>query len=120
MTPEILSTVAGAALMLIFAYAPGASTWFASLEGTRKRLIMLLMLVVVAFSSFGLACVGWLTLLFGLTLTCDQHGLAQMVYALILAIMANQGLYQLLPETQAVKRVKAQKSGLADLTLGRG
>jgi hypothetical protein len=109
MTAEILSSVAGVVLMLAFAYIPGVNAWFAGLDGVYKRLIMLVLLLIVAAASFGLACVGWLTALFGLAITCDTPGLAEILRALIFAVMANQSAYQLLPETETVKQAKLER-----------
>ncbi|HMN14130.1 MAG TPA: hypothetical protein PKD55_17580 [Bellilinea sp.] len=109
MTADILSSVAGVILMLVFAYVPGLNARFAGLDSVYKRLAMLLLLFMVAAASFGLACVGWLTALFGLAITCDSPGLAELIRALIFAVMANQSAYQLLPETQTVKQAKLKR-----------
>jgi len=51
MSAQLLSAVAGVLLSLLFSYIPGASDWFAALDGTRKRLVMLGALVLVAAGS---------------------------------------------------------------------
>ena len=56
--PEVLSAAAGVLLSLAFSYLPGLNGWFASLEGTHKRLVMLAALVLVAAGAFALSCAG--------------------------------------------------------------
>lgn len=102
MSAEILAAIAGSLLSLLFSYVPGLSEWYASLgvaqndQGTRKRLVMLGMLTLVAAGSFGLSCAGW-GAGFGLELSCDQKGVIGLLQALLLAIMANQSTHRLTP-----------------------
>ena len=120
MTPEILAAVAGVVLSLAFSYIPNLRTGFAELAKETQQLIMLGLLFVVAAASYGLACAGILTDLFGVALTCDKAGMLGLIRALIFAIMANQGIYQLTPKVADVRLVKAERDGLADLGMGRG
>ena len=46
MTSEQLAIAAGILLSLAFNYIPGLNDWYQALEGTYKRLIMLLALVL--------------------------------------------------------------------------
>ena len=96
MTAEYLAGIAGVVLSLVFSYVPGLNTWFSGLDGTIKRLAMLVLLVVVALGSFGLACSGW-GADFGLKLTCDRTGLIGLLQALGLAVIANQSAYAITP-----------------------
>jgi len=96
MSAESLSLIAGTVLSLAFSYLPGISEWYASLEATHKRLVMLGLLVLATGAVFGLACAGWGAEL-GLDLACDYHGLLGLVQQLVLAIIANQGVYALSP-----------------------
>ena len=120
MTPEILAAVAGILLSLAFSYVPGLRTRFAELATEVQQLVMLVLLVVVAGASYGLACAGFLTDLFGVALTCDKAGLLGLVRALIFAIMANQGVYQLTPKAADVRFTKAVRAGKSDLSIGQG
>lgn len=97
MSAENLTLIAAALLSLLFSYVPKLNTWFDGLDGLYKRLIMLVLLLVVAGGSYGLACAGW-GVEFGVALTCDKVGAVGMVKALILAIMANQSTYALSPK----------------------
>jgi protein-S-isoprenylcysteine O-methyltransferase Ste14 len=93
MTTEQLILIAGAVLAVLFAYIPGLASWFEPLENTKKRLIMLGILIVVTGAIFGLSCAGILS-----SVTCDKAGAISLVTALIYAIVANQGTYQILPK----------------------
>jgi hypothetical protein len=102
MSAEMLAAIAGAVLSLLFSYVPGLNSWYQALEATYKRLIMLVLLIVVASASIGLACAGW-GADFGLTLTCDRAGAAGLIQALILAVMANQATFTISPQTNKTK-----------------
>lgn len=92
-TPEWLALVAGAVLSLLFSYVPGLSNWYAALDGTRKRLLMAGLLLVVAAGAFGLGCAGVLA-----GVDCSRNGAINIVYAYILALMANQSTYAISPQ----------------------
>jgi hypothetical protein len=96
MSAETLSLIAGTVLSLAFSYLPGVSDWYAALEATNKRLVMLGLLVLSTGAVFGLACAGW-GAEFGLDLSCDRRGLLGLVQQLVLAIIANQGVYAISP-----------------------
>lgn len=101
MNAQELSTLAGMLLSLGFAYIPGVSEWYAALDSTRKRLVMLGLLALVACGALGLSCAGWLELFrqSGSTPpTCDRAGLSGLLLALVSAVVANQGTYLLLPK----------------------
>lgn len=97
MTANTLVLIAGALLSLAFSYIPGLAPKFDALEPTVKRLIMLGLLVVVAGVSYGLACLGW-GAAWGINIVCDQAGLQSLVAQLIVAIIANQAIYQISPK----------------------
>lgn len=120
MTPEILAAVASVILSLAFSYIPNLRVWFAGRPKETQQLVMLGLLVLVAAASYGLACAGVLVELFGVELTCDKAGMLGLVRALIFAIMANQGVYQLTPKAADVRLVKAERAGAADLGVGKG
>jgi hypothetical protein len=106
-----LSTVAGAVLSLGFSYIPNLKDWYNRLGkgengtddgGTKKRLVMLGLLVLVVVVVFALSCAS-LAEGFELYVTCDQPGAIGLVKALVFAIAANQGTYML---TRRPKKVK--------------
>jgi hypothetical protein len=92
MSAETLSLIAGAFLSLCFSYIPGISERFDALTPTEKRLVMLGTLILMAVSAYGLACLGW-GRDWGITLTCNRVGLSELKAKLIIAIVANQGIY---------------------------
>jgi len=110
MDATILSTLAAAALSLLLSYVPGLADWYRSLGvrpdghddgGTRKRLLMLALLVLCAAGSYALACVGSVPTLaeqLGLPLTCTRAGLLELVKALVWAVIANQAIYRISPK----------------------
>lgn len=108
MTAEILAVIAGVVLSLLFSYVPGLNAWFAALESTYKRLIMLGLLLVSAGAVYGLACLGW-GASFGIALTCDQAGAIELLKAFGLAAIANQAAYGLSPEPARVVVAKAAR-----------
>lgn len=105
MTAEGLALIAGTVLSLLFSYIPGLNDKFAELDATKKRLIMLSLLVVAAVVIYGMSCLGWA--LGGYQVTCDQVGLSALVEVLIIAIIANQGIFLASPETKRVREAKA-------------
>lgn len=109
MTPEVLFGAAGAILSLLFSYIPGLNAWFAGLKSEYKQLIMLLLIIVVAGGAYGLACAGVLMGLTGIELACTEAGLWGLVKAVVLAIIANQAIYGLSPQTGAVREAKAAR-----------
>lgn len=109
MDATLLSTLAAAALSLLFSYVPGLAARYRRLDGTHKRLVMLALLVLVSFGAYGLACSG-LGAAFGLALTCDQPGASALVKALVLALIANQATFLIAPRpgSQAARRLPAE------------
>lgn len=93
LSPETLAMIAGVILSLIFSYIPGARNWFDQYAPEAKRLIMLVLLAVVAFGSYGLACAGILT-----GIACTVPGAIDVVWTLILAVIANQAAYSISPK----------------------
>jgi hypothetical protein len=97
MTPELLSSVSGIILSLLFSYLPGLSTWYETLTATYKRLVMLALLALTSLSAFGFSCLGWLPY-FNLNLACDQKGGVELLTAFVLALVANQSTYLITPK----------------------
>jgi hypothetical protein len=84
---ELIASFAGIILSLLAAYVPGFSDWFASLDGTRKRLFMLAACVASAFGIIGAGCAGWYDY------PCTDAGIKEVGGALIAALVANQAAY---------------------------
>jgi hypothetical protein len=95
MDAVLLSGLAGALLSLVCAYLPGVREWYAA--SGHKRLVMLGLLAACAAGAYALSCAGWAAE-FGLELTCDRAGLAELARAFLAALVANQGVYSLAPQ----------------------
>jgi hypothetical protein len=105
---EDISMAAGVLLSLGFSYLPGLNEKFAGLSPTRKRLVMLALLVLVTGGVFGLSCLK--TPFSG---PCDQESAWTLLRALILAVIANQSTYALSPRTAAEAGRTAHPGGSA-------
>lgn len=97
MTPELLMSIAGILLSLIFSYVPGISDWYEQFDPNKKRVVMLVLLLFVTASMLGLACAGFGSD-FGIGVACDRLGVTELVKALIAAIIANQAAYLISPK----------------------
>jgi uncharacterized protein YacL len=104
LTSSLLVMIAAAILSVLFSYVPGLNTWFATMDGTFKRLAMLLLLAITAGVIYGLGCAGVLSS----GITCDQPGLTKLVYMFVLAVVANQSTFTITPPTKAVRKAKKQ------------
>jgi len=104
MNPELLSSLAGIGLSLLFSYIPGAADWYAARDSIQKRLIMLGLLLVVTAVTFGLACANLAPE--SISITCDRPGAIALIQAFIAAAIANQATYMLSPK-RAVKVLPA-------------
>jgi len=93
MSANTLSLIAGAALSLAFSYIPGLREDFELLDPTEKRLVMLGLLLVTTVAVEIMACLGW-GALWGLKLTCNQTGIADLIEQLVIA---NQSIYAISP-----------------------
>ena len=96
MTPELLSSFCAVLLSLAASYVPGFSVWYASLDGSRKRLVMLGLLAGISAGVYGLACLGMAEAL-GLPLACDQPGGLALMRAFLAALISNQAAFAISP-----------------------
>jgi hypothetical protein len=96
MSANTLSLIAGAVLSLAFSYIPGLRADFDAIDPTEKRLVMLGLLLVTAISVQVMACLGWAAE-WGVDLACNRAGLAGLIEQLVIAIIANQGVYAISP-----------------------
>ena len=105
MTVETLSLAAGALLSLLFSYIPGISGWFDAKEPTVKRLIMAGALLVIALLVFGAGCAN--LQIPGIQIECSTEGAWLLVQVYLLALVANQGTYQITGASSSKKQEKA-------------
>lgn len=99
MTADLLSSVSGVILSLLFSYLPGLSAWYGEQSGDKKRIIMLGMLALVAAGMYALDC-GGIMVKFAPDLAgmCGEDGRVQVVRAFVTAAIANQTAFALSPQ----------------------
>ena len=86
---NIVGSLAGALLALLFGYAPGLRTWYEAQEPTRKALVMLLLLLLAAGLLYLAGCyTPW-----PVGVTCDEAGFWTLAQLFISALVANLATY---------------------------
>ena len=91
MTNNIVASLAGTLLALLFGYAPGLRGWYEALEPTRKALVMLVLLALAARLLYLAGCyTPW-----QVGVTCDEAGIWTLAQLFIAAAVANQAAYLL-------------------------
>jgi hypothetical protein len=91
MTPELVLSISGVALSLIFEYFPWLARKYNALADDYQKLIMLGLLAAVNLGAYGLSCLGWLTVF-----KCGDY--QALVMSFISSLVANQGTHRLLPK----------------------
>lgn len=104
MSANSLALIAGTFLSLLFSYVPGLNKKFAAVDPVYKRLSMLGLLALSAAAIYGLSCFGWA--LGGFEVPCDEGGIKQLIEVFIVAIIANQSIYTISPETKGVREAR--------------
>lgn len=99
---ELIAGVAGVIVTLLFKYFPGLNTWFAKKTENVKQLWMLIIMVIVSAGVFGGGCID----LFKINIACSLDGGWQLVGILITGIVANQGVFKILPTPKKVRDAK--------------
>lgn len=95
MSSELLAGAAGVLMSLIASYVPGVREWFAALDASRKRLVMLGALAAVAIGATALSCAGVLSVV-----ECSQGGVIALATNFLAALVANQSTYLVSPKKQ--------------------
>ncbi len=100
MTANELSLISGVFLSLSFSYIPGLNAWYAALEPTQKRLVMLALLLASALGLVGLSCLDAYTQIRSgfSTLTCTPQGLWDALRLFVQALAANQAAFLVSPK----------------------
>ena len=100
---ELIVSIAGVVLSLLFSYIPGLRTWFAALVAETKQLIMLGLLVLVTGAIYALGCYG----IVDTGIVCGKEGIIALVQMLIVGLVSNQAAYLITPQTNDVVIAKA-------------
>lgn len=103
-SPELLASIAGVVLSLVFSFTPGLNVKFAALVPEVKRLIMLGLLFLVSAGVYAGTCTGILSS----GITCDQSGILRLIWIFIAALMANQSTYTITPKTENVTKAASK------------
>ena len=111
MTSEMLAASAAILLSLLMAYVPGFASWYQAKTPDVKRLLMGGFLAVISLGAFGLSCLEWFQVD---GVVCDAQGGAALLRTFILALVANQGVYALLPKAGLNSDEFARKAAAAD------
>ena len=110
MTSIQLATISAIVLSLVFSYIPGIKDKFDLLDGTYKRLIMLLFLAIVTGASFGLSC--WPMFKDVVPIQCTQTGAVALLTAFVQAVIANQATFLISPQPKPAAAAAAARTDL--------
>ena len=89
-SPELLGVIASGILSLLFAYVPGLSDWFEPKTPKVKAGLMAILTILIAVAVFALFCGGFIAVI---GLVCGKSGLTQVLWTIVLALVANQTTY---------------------------
>lgn len=89
-TADQLAAAASILLSLVLSYFPPVRQRFEPLASDSKQLINGVLVIVVGAGAFALSCLNW----FGLAIACNQQGIEGLVQAVVVALIANSGIYQ--------------------------
>lgn len=103
MTSELILTIAGIVLSLLFSYIPNFNLWFAALSKQTKQLTMLATILVVCAAAAALDY--WEFVDLGIDLA-TKSGISDFSFSVILSIIANQTAHKISPETFLVGDAK--------------
>jgi len=105
-TPELLITISGIAVSLLFAYFPVVKDWFAGLDDRWKPLVNLFTLLAITLIRVLYVCkVDW---------ECIKLEAPMALAAFIAAIVTNQATFQVLvKQFKRASRLKAAKAAQA-------
>lgn len=105
MTAELIVTLAGAFVALLFGYFPVLRERFAALTGEAKSGIMIGLMVLTGFAVWGAGCIGWLDT----GIACTTASIPDLLKLILMAVIANQATNRIAPELPSVKQAKASR-----------
>ena len=103
-SPELLSAIYAGLLSLALSYIPGLNTKWAGLSEEIKMALMALGLLLISLGVFAASCAPALGIAF---VACSTGGVLQLLSIFVQALIANQAVHRISPQTKAVKAVKA-------------
>lgn len=112
--PELIGAVVGVVLSLAASYVPRFREAWAALEPDTKRGYMAVMITAFGVLIYVLACSGS-----GFWVACPAGGAWRLLSIIISALIANQAIYPITPQTTDVKTVKAVRNQY-DRFVGQG
>ena len=93
MDSDTISVAAGVLISLGASFIPGLKDRFQALEPTQQRLVMLLLMCIVGVGVFAVSCAGLVSVV-----SCTRDGAVLIVRAFVLAAVANQTTYSIVPQ----------------------
>jgi hypothetical protein len=102
-TAESLALFAGTLLTIAFLYIPGLREKYAALAEVYKQLIMLGCLVLAVGLIILVSCLNWWAVII-----CDKPSIIALIKLLVMAVIANQSFYKILPTPTSVKTIKTK------------
>ena len=106
--PNIIATIGGTLITLILAYAPGLKERWEQLDGGQKRMALGVCYLAVSAGLYVPSCFGGPQVV-----ACDASSIWDVVMAFVLALMAGQGAYTVLPTL--TKERMSSDSGTGDI-----
>jgi hypothetical protein len=102
LTSESIVAIVGIATSLIFNYFPALRVKFAALTTEQRSGIMIGLMILAAFGTWGAGCMGWLDA----GVACSVNALPQLGKLIFLALVANVTTYTVSPQLPDVKDAK--------------
>lgn len=108
MTAIQITTYAAILVSLLFSYIPGLNDWFAIQTATKKRLVMLGVMLIVTLGAFGLSCTP-LVVSLHLAVSCTAAGAYDLVPSFVAAVIASQAAFAISPQRARYAMLKEDK-----------
>ena len=97
MNQEMLSTITGIVISVVFRYLPKLKDWYYSMDTAGKQLFMAGVLVIVSGVMFGLSCIPDFAELFPeYAIACSSEGLLGYLHILLPMLVSNQAFYSII------------------------
>jgi hypothetical protein len=106
LTYSAITALLAVIVSVIFEYAPVLHDKYNALPDNSQRLVMLVALVVLVLVIFGLGCIGWVA-----GTVCTLAGAQTMIWMLLSGIVANQGVFPILPKVAAAPKPATKPLG---------